>query len=372
MSVRKRTLPSGEVRWLLDYKDLSGKRRAKQFKTKGEAVAFETKTRAEVAAGTHTADSATITVAKAGQDWLQRCRTEGLEDSTLGQYGEHVRLHIDPLIGNVKLSKLTRPSVEAFKDTLLESRSRALSKKVLTSLKGILKDAMRRGNVNQNVAADCEIGISNRKDKRAVIPAKEAVRMLIAKAGEIWPVSLPWRPIIITAVFCGLRMSELRGLLWENVDFDKRLIRVRQRANFKGEMGPCKSGAGFRDIPLAPMAINALRTWRLACGNSENGLVFTIDGRVIRKDEVHRDCWRPLAEAAGLVEEGAELPRYRFHDLRHVAASLLIESGWQAKKIQAVMGHSSITMTFDLYGHLWEESESDAEAAAQAERRLLS
>jgi integrase len=142
--------------------------------------------------------------------------------------------------------------------------------------------------------------------------------------------------------------------------------------NFKGEAGACKSSAGFRDVPLAPMALNVLKTWRLACGNTDGkALVFHIDGRALRKDEIHRACWRPLAEVAGLVDEGEELPRYRFHDLRHVAASLLIETGWNAKRIQTVMGHSSIQMTFDLYGHLWQDAAGDAEAAAMAEKRLL-
>lgn len=84
-SVRKRTLLSGEVRWQLDYRDLMGIRRGKLFKTKSEAIAFETKVRAELAAGTHVADSTAVTVREAGDLWLQRARIEGLEASTLRQ-----------------------------------------------------------------------------------------------------------------------------------------------------------------------------------------------------------------------------------------------------------------------------------------------
>jgi len=85
-SVRKRILPSREVRWELDYKDLTGKRRGKLFKTKSEAIAYETRIRTEIAAGTHVADSAAVTVREAGDLWLRRAETEGLEPSTARQF----------------------------------------------------------------------------------------------------------------------------------------------------------------------------------------------------------------------------------------------------------------------------------------------
>ena len=72
MSIRKRTLPSGQTRWQLDYRDQKGKRRSRQFKTQKEAKDYETTVRSEIRAGTHVADSASVTVAKAGELWLDR------------------------------------------------------------------------------------------------------------------------------------------------------------------------------------------------------------------------------------------------------------------------------------------------------------
>src|SRR5262249_25424156 len=140
-SVRKRILPSGEARWQVDYRDGAGKRRHKQFTRKAEAESFETKVRAEIAAGTHVADSASVTLQEAGDLWLTRADREGLEASTIRQYRQHVKHHISPLIGSTKLSRLTTPAVEKFRDDLLKTRSRALTRAVLTSLKGILKEA---------------------------------------------------------------------------------------------------------------------------------------------------------------------------------------------------------------------------------------
>ena len=132
-------------------------------------------------------------------------------------------------------------------------------------------------------------------------------------------------------------------------------------------MGNPKSKAGTRDVSLAPMALNALRQWQLACPKTDpDALVFPAKrGGLIGIAEPHR-IWNRLLQAL-------DMPRlsYRFYDLRHVAASLFIEQGMSPKKVQTIMGHSSIQMTFDLYGHLWETPEDDAAAMAQIEARLL-
>ena len=120
MSVRKRVLGNGEARWLADYKDGSGERRAKQFTTKREAEAFHIKARGEVTAGIHTPDAASITVAQAADRWLARCEREGLEAASVLDYRQHLKLHIIPFIGSTKLSRLTVPILNAFRDHLLE------------------------------------------------------------------------------------------------------------------------------------------------------------------------------------------------------------------------------------------------------------
>ena len=120
MSVRKRLLGDGEVRWLVDYKDGGGDRRAKQFTTKREAEAFHVKARGEVTAGIHTPDAASITVAQAADRWLARCEREGLEPASVLDYRAHLKLHIIPFIGSTKLSRLTVPILNAFRDQLLD------------------------------------------------------------------------------------------------------------------------------------------------------------------------------------------------------------------------------------------------------------
>jgi integrase len=387
-SIRKRTLPSGEVRWLVDYKDLQGARRSKQFATKRQATDFETRTRADLQGGVHVADAASATVAEAADLWLGRGESEGLEHSTMLQYRGHVRNHIGPLLGTKKLSQLTVPAIEAFRDELVKTRSKALSQKIITSLKALLKDAMRRGLVRQNVATQTRVRISSRNKTKIVIPAKDDIRGFLTQSSELWDltkvqitrqreqriVAVPWRPLIVTAIFTGMRLSELRGLTWEHVSFAEGLIKVRQRADFRGVLGYPKSEAGNRDIPMSPMCANTLKSWKLACPNTAGNWVFPgKEGTIPTTKNVREQCWIPLLRSLGLtsIKGNEELPKYRFHDLRHVAASLLIEQGMQPKRIQEIMGHSSIKITFDLYGHLFPAPESDQEAMRQIEARLL-
>jgi integrase len=365
-TVTKRILPSGKTRWQVGYRDRDGKRRHKMFDRKADADACETRVRAEMAAGTHVADSASVTIRQACALWLTRADTEGLEASTVRQYGEHTRLHIVPLLGDVRLSRLNAPTVEAFKDKLLESRSRAMSRAVLCSLKGVLKEAQRRGLIGHNPADAVNVREAKRDRKKPVIPSKDEIRTLIDHAASLWAPTVPWRALIVTALFTGLRSSELRGLTWEHVDVAGGFIAVRQRADYRNRMGSPKSEAGQRDIPLAPMVLNALRTWKLAAPKSAKSIVFpTRAGTPYSNSKIRSQCWLPLQVAAF----GAQ--RYTFHALRHVAASLFIEQGWSPKKVQQVLGHSSIQMTFDTYGHLWKTAGDDLEAVAQIEARLL-
>lgn len=391
-SVRKRTLPSGKAVWQVDYKDQTGHRRSRQFRTKKEADAFETKARAEVAIGIHTPDSVSVTVAAAAELWIKAGQTDSLEASTITQRDQHMRLHIVPLIGETKLSQLTTPKVEAFKDELVRTRSRQMARAVLTSLKGILKVARRKGLIAQNPAEAVSVDKRRIEDEEdAPIPPKTDIRALLAKAPETHPLSrvtlgrwvagqgrpqriapIPWRPLIVTAIFTGMRASELRGLRWSNVDLKAGLIRVRERADRYQKLGPPKSKAGRRDIPLAPLVVNTLKEWRLVCPNTELDLVFPSEqGSVILHTNLLRQGYYPLLRACGLMAKEATDPPYPFHSLRHAAASLFIEAGWGPKKVQALMGHSSITVTYDIYGHLFPSPDDDREAMAQLQARLL-
>src|SRR5262249_1850848 len=250
-------------------------------------------------------------------------------------------------------------------------RSLAMRRKVLTNLKTMLAFAQGRGLVAQNVARGVRIKDDSREAARGPLragvdfPTMAELNILMERSEG------RRRPLIITAIFTGMRLSELRGLRWSDVDLDAGQIHVRQRADQWLQIGSTKSKAGMRDIPLAPIVVNTLRQWRLVCPKGELDLVFpnTI-GHIDSVQGIHARFWVPLQVKCGLTADTGKT-RYSFHMLRHAAASLFIKYfGWSPKRLQAVMGHASISMTFDRYGHLFESAESDRADMEKIERAV--
>jgi integrase len=405
MSVRKRAwiTSKGEQKeaWVVDYVDQARKRRLKTFAKKKSADNFSATANVEIRAGIHMADSASKTIAEAGKLWLETGDKAGLERSTLAAYRQHLKLHIEPYLGNVKLSQLSAPMVREFEDKLArgdmpegapsQPRTRAMVRKVRVSLSSLLSDAQERGLVSRNVVRDLQKtrarGVERKVDRRQKgklkvgvdIPTREEIKAVVEAAKG------RWRPILLTAIFTGLRASELRGLRWADVDLDKRELHVRQRADRYSAIGKPKSESGERTVPLTPIVVNTLREWKLACPKSEAGLVFPSTGGLVEhhKNIVERGLI-PTLIAAGVTAEqqgpdGKPVKRAKYtglHALRHFYVSWCInrrvDGGLElpAKVVQERLGHSSIMMTMDVYGHLFPCGDDFAELA-EAERSLL-
>ena len=382
MAIRKRSWTSGgteRTAWVVDYKDQHGSRRLKTFKTKKAADSWATEALFQVKQGTHTPESASITVAEAAEDWIRRAELEGRERATIAQYRQHVDLHIVPLIGNLKLAKLTAPGMREVRDKLLERLSRSMAKKVLGSTKSILKDAQGRGNVSQNAAQGVSIKMEKRHKRKikvgADLPTKDEARDILAT------VEGRWRPLLVTAIFTGLRASELRGLTWDGVDLKTKDIHVRQRADRYNKIGPPKSHAGERKVPMSPMVANALKEWKVACPKGNLNLVFPNGaGNIESLSNIYRRGFGAVQEKCGMVvdtgrkdKDGEPImrPKYGMHALRHFCASWLIEQGFPPKRLQTIMGHESMQMTFDTYGHLFPNPEDDHAKLAAGELSLV-
>lgn len=384
--VRKRRLPSGLIRWQASYVDGAGKRRAKLFERKSDGEAWLVETRHDLKHGLHTPNSVSPTVREAGALWIKRCHEKRLEASTLRGYEEHTKLHIYPFVGGRKLNELTVPAVTAFADQLRAAgRSAEMVQRVVRSLGAIFKEARRRGLSNIDPTTGLDLDRPDRDDPRPVIPTKAELQAILNKA------SGRWRPLIFVAIFCGLRGSELRGLRWADVDFEGRQIRVTQRADAFHKIGRLKSKSGYRSIPMSPLVVNALREWKLICPKGELGLVFpTGSGKVESHSNIVQRGYDPIQIGADVVtlkeatdkngtmildEDGKPImvpvAKYGLHSLRHACASLWIEQGHNPKQIQTLMGHSSIKVTYDTYGHLFADSEADQRAAEDIQVRLL-
>lgn len=305
------------------------------------------------------------TVADAAQIWIKRCELEQLERATLHSYRGHVKNHIEPKIGYLLLKELSAVDVRNFLDQMLRDSTRAMTKKCLTTLRSIISCAQERGLVQHNVARDVKLRRSERHDPDRVFPTKDEIRLLIAKAPA------RHKPLIMTALFTGMRMSELRGLCWDAIDFDRSIITVRKRADRYCQMGNPKSKSGRRDIPMGPQLATVLKEWKLACPAGDLNLVFPNGvGKVETHSNICNRVFNPLMIECGIVDDDGA-PRFSLHAMRHAAASLFIEQGWPPKKIQTMLGHSSITMTYDVYGHLFHDPAKDVDLMGAMEKGLL-
>ncbi len=398
MSIRKREwrTSKGENKsaWVVDYVDVTGHRRHKTFEKKKDADAFQATAKVEVRAGVHVADSASVTVERAAKFWIASAEAAGLERTTVANYQTHIDLHIVPYLGQMKLSALNVPTIRNFEDQLREGgRTASTIKKVLVSLGSLLADAQERGLVGRNVVRELKgrrKGTEKRLQERhkgklkvgVDIPTREDIKAFVAALGG------RWRPLFLTAIFTGLRASELRGLTWPNVDFEKRQITVQQRADRFNVIGKPKSGSSERQVPMPPIVVNALKEWKLACPKGELGLVFPNGkGNVETTGNFVKRGLQPIMISAGVTKgtgkkdkAGNAILAAKYtgmHALRHFYASWLINRkedgglGLPPKVVQERMGHSSITMTMDTYGHLFPRGD-DADELAAAELALLS
>lgn len=383
-SIRKRTWtsPKGEEKtaWIVDYRDGAGARRFKQFSRKKDADAWLTTAAWQVSQGTHTADSQSIDVAEACELWIKAAEGKGRERGTIQQYRQLADLHIKPLIGSEKLSKLTPPKVMTFVDKLLETRSRDMAHKVVRALSRVIGEAQRRGLVAQNVAAGVRVERSSRDRAKVEIPSKEELRALIEHADP------EMKPLVMTAMLTGLRASELRGLRWIDIDLKAATVSVNQRADKFCDLGPPKSAAGYRTIPIGAALVRELKAWKLRGPKGELGLAFpNREGGVQDYGNLLRRRFYGLQLKAGVADpvlvqgkpkldakgNPAMTPRYGFHALRHACASAWIKQGVDLKRLTAWLGHSSVQMSIDVYGHLLSDPAGDAALVNAAHADLL-
>jgi integrase len=376
MSVSKRTWKNrsgARMKWVVRYRDADGKQRLRTFKRESDAKDWEAQLRGDLKKGVHRPDSTSAVLRDAVGSWLARAEAEKLEPTTITNYEIMCRRHIEPAtvpdgtlngwkgeLGDIKLTRITTPQCVVFQRHLLSNNARRRAQAIFTAFGGILGEAVKQGLIAHNPASDVRFKSSER-DLVPIqigehIPAKEEMRVILKATTGLW------HPLCFAATFSGMRASELRGLTWPNVDLDGGFIRVRQRADFDGRIGFCKSKSGYRTIPIPTPLVDVLREWKTRCPASDLDLVFpTKTGEVIRHSGITRAWWR-IQRELGIVKPDGR-PKYVFHSMRHFFASLMIEQATPPKRLQEIMGHANIGMTMDVYGHLFP-------AGAEEHRRI--
>ena len=309
------------------------------------------------------------------EEWKETQRAR-LRPKTLATYEEHLRLHVLPRLGRVKLSDIGDEDVlaliaemtEGFRYVEREGRwvkeqrtspyAAWTIRGVLVALSRVFAYAVRHGYVASNPVSRLERGErpSVGRHERRVLSSDE-IRALFEQA-------LPkYRPILATAVASGMRQSELLGLRWRDVDFDAGLIRVRCQLDRAGNHVEPKTPQAIRDVVLAPALARLLREHRLASAASDQAdpVFANAAHRPFEHPKVQRRGFDYAAEKAGINRKGNGRRKATFHDLRHTFASLLIAQGADVVHVSRQLGHADPAITLRVYA-------DEFAAAVHAER----
>jgi len=308
------------------------------------------------------------TLAEFLERWLADVAARRVRPSTRESYERVIRVRILPALGKTKLSAVTPLQLQALYSRLLD-KGLAPASVVRTHaiLHGAFRQAVRWNILPRNPADAASPPSIPRQEMRAL--TRDQVMSLIDTAPD--PVM---KTLYAVAATAGLRRGELLGLKWPDVDFARGTMVVQRTAHrIRGEgivYGEPKTNAARRSIRLGSFVLELLRKHRasqlehrLKAGPAwqETGVIFTsLYGTPLEAARVSRIFQRDLANAG--------LPRVRFHDLRHTAATLLIEQGVPIKAVQSTLGHSTIATTMDVYAHL---TPAMQESVAEAIDRLF-
>ena len=336
-----------DKRWVAAVRD-RGKRRVVYGHSRPEVLEKVAELRLRIARGDPIPDGR-ITVGHQLVAWLAGKKGTVAPTSWV-RYEQHVRLHLAPL-ATLPLHRLTTEHVRALSRDMTESAKAPVTvRDTLRILRAALALAVDDGLLVRNVAKGVEPP-SLPADRGARALAAPEVRRLLAASRDD-----PLGPLWALMVGTGLRMGEALGLRWQDVDLDSGLLvvsgslRNQPRSLREGKrlvIADPKTAAGHRTVALPEFVTLALVAHRRATADlprSVDGLVFTrADGQPMNQSTVQR-AFATACRKAGL-------PPTRLHDLRHTAATLLLGSGASLDDVKRVMGHSSIAITSDVYGH---------------------
>lgn len=354
----------GRDTWQLVY-DLppgpDGKRRQRTETVRGPKKAAQIRLRevlSQVDQG-RSVDPGKMTVGQYLDDWLAGMTAS---DGTITRCEGIIRLYLKPAIGHIRLTHLTALHIEALYRDCLETLAGATVRKIHATLSKSLRRAVKLGLILRNPCGDIEDLPQPAKGEVRYLKPDEKARFLAAAKGS------PYFPMIVMALGTGMRLSELRGLSWSDVDLDARLLRVRRSADRKNVITETlKTKKSRRTITLSPVLVDMLREhhkfllqekMRLRPIWQDLGLVFPrSDGGVLGISVITAPM-KVICRRAGVD--------VCFHSLRHTHASDLIAANIHAKVISERLGHSDIATTMDRYAHLFPNAQDAAAAAIDA------
>ena len=318
------------------------------------ARAWRARARVELSLGRLDAPSK-ITLAEAAERWLSEARAgivrtrsgDRYKPSALRSYEQALRARILPRFGSKRLSGLSRPMLQQLVDELVgEGCAPSTVRNAVLPLRAIYRRALQRDELTGNPTLKLVLPAVRQRRERVARPAEAdaLVAALPVNQQALWA----------TALYTGLRRGELQALQWQNVDLARGLIRVEHSWDRCAGLIDPKSRSGTRRVPIPATLRSQLLAHHLRHGRPTSGWVFP-----------SADTSRPFDSAWATTKarrawQAVGLAPIGLHECRHSYAAYAIAAGINPKALSSYMGHSSITITLDRYGHLLPGNEAQA------------
>lgn len=345
--------PERKRPWQVRYRDPSGRERARGFLRKSDAHRFAISVEADRLRGEWTDPRLSkTTVAEWSERWL--LTKSHLKPKTLAGYESNLRAYVLPTFGEHQLRHIDRMAVEEW---VAEVQATGLGpsgvRQARQALNSMMMLAVEAGYLVTNPCTG--VKVARQPDPEMLFVSAEKVEDLAAAIRE------PYGVLVYLLAYGGLRWGEAVAVRRKRCDLLRTRIEVTESlSEARGELHFGATKTYRRRMVIVPAFLSELLAIHLAhdVDDDPNALVFTSPlGKPLRNSNFRRQVWYKAVAEAGLPEG------FRIHDLRHTCASLLIAEGAHPKAIQVHLGHSSISVTMDRYGHLFP---SDMEALAVA------
>lgn len=356
-----------EVRITVDYDKMTGKpkRISKYAKTKEEAVKLLNQM--SFMNDTSPNNFTRVTLG----DWLDLClevyMKHTLKQSTYLSYESYIRVHLKPALGDIVLQELTPRTLQLFYNYKAEMEG--LSAKTIVNINLFLHRALKfaeaEGYINSNPASSVNLP-SGARPQIVILTRDEQMRLIQGSYQHRYGV------FIRLVLFTGIRVGELLGLRWEDVDVQGRRIYVRRTLNRLNKTNKPKNAGeatteiviqtpksqnSVRSIPLLPQVLQDLQGWqrvqqqdKLAAGEAycESGFIVTNPMGGYLEPRTFKDQYNQILRVCGLRH-------FTFHALRHTFASRAMEQGMDVKTLSVILGHASVAFTLDTYAHVLDD-----------------
>lgn len=353
--IRKRTAKNGKASYQLiletDKDPITGKRQRFYETvngTKREAENRLNQIKYEMSHGGIIVKSSAIKLADWMQTWL-RLYTAHLSPTTREGYRSQVENRIVPNLGKIPVASLTTNEIQAWVNWL--SKDQGLSaqsvKNIFLNLKAALDMAKKQKMIPANPCDDIILPSVKQYKASVYTPTQVQQMLAIAKGTDMYLIA-------VIESYLGLRKGEIAALKWEDIDLESGVVHItRSRVTVKGvviEKSP-KSEAGIRDLWLGDAALQIFKDEYTKYLAEAQRVGFKATGYVIHKEDGEPFVPSSISQKWDRFRDAHDLPKIRFHDLRHTCATTMIAAGVDAKTVQTRLGHSDVQVTLNTYSH---------------------